>query len=162
LVATEQDGRAEQHEPTPANGQLTGWQPSPSSPPVPKQFWKPVKLLMLNGAPSVQTRSMLVSGRLMVAPQPGLLVCEVVPPGHSAPSNAPPLLLFTVKVKFCVPQHTPVGVHTPPLHESTPLQLCPSLQNEPFGSCAEQLSADSLHDSLQLLSPSAPGHGLPA
>jgi hypothetical protein len=36
LSAAEHDGRPLQHEPIPAGGHDTGWQPSPSSPPVPK------------------------------------------------------------------------------------------------------------------------------
>lgn len=36
-----------------------------------------------------------------------------VPPGHSALSKTPPLLLFTVKVKLTVPQQTPEGVQVP-------------------------------------------------
>jgi hypothetical protein len=38
LSAAEHDGRPEQHDPMPAGGQETGWQPSPSSPPVPAQL----------------------------------------------------------------------------------------------------------------------------
>jgi hypothetical protein len=42
---------------------------------------------------------MLLFGRLMVTLQPVGPFCVAVPPGHSAESKAPPLLLFTVKVK---------------------------------------------------------------
>jgi hypothetical protein len=105
---------------------------------------------------------MLPSGRLMVALQPLELVCEVVPPGHSALSNTPPLLLLTVNVKSTVPQQTPLPTQLPPEQLSEPLQAWPSVQAEPFGSAAVQLSAPSLHDSEQFPSPSAPGHGFPA
>ena len=40
----------------------------------------------------------MLFGRLMVTLHPETTLCEVVPPGHSAESNAPPLLLFTVNV----------------------------------------------------------------
>ena len=50
----------------------------------------------------------------------------------------------------------------PPLQVSAPLQNSESLQALPFGSGARQLSFVSLHDSLQLPSPSGPGQGLPA
>ena len=96
--AAEQDGRVLQHEPMPAGGHDIGWQPSPSSPPLPKQFEYPLKLLIENGAASVHTRSTLLFGRLMVTPQPVTALCEAVPPGHSAESTRPPVLLFTVNV----------------------------------------------------------------
>src|SRR5262245_59720420 len=52
-------------------------------------------------------------------------------------------------------------LQVPPLQVSAPLQKMPSLQGEPFGSAAVQVSVASLHDSLQLLSPSGPGQGSP-
>jgi len=82
----------------PKNGQDCGAQPSPSSPPLPKQLEKPVQPFTENGEASVHTRSMLLLGRLMVTVQLGFCDCWAVPPGHSAESKAPPLLLFTVKV----------------------------------------------------------------
>ena len=42
---------------------------------------------------------MLAFGFWMVTPQLVAAVCDCEPPGHSAESNTPPLLLFTVKVK---------------------------------------------------------------
>lgn len=45
---------------------------------------------------------------------------------------------------------------------SAPLQKRPSLQTEPLGSAAAQLSAASLQVSLQFASPSAPAQGVPA
>ena len=47
----------------------------------------------------MQTWSMLLFGRLMVTLQPVGPFCDVVQPGHSAESKAPPELLFTVNVK---------------------------------------------------------------
>ena len=67
--------------------------------------------LTLNGAASVHTLSMLSLGRLMVTLHPAAPVCVAVPPGHSAESNAPPVLLFTVKVKLWLPHE-----HTAPMH----------------------------------------------
>jgi hypothetical protein len=52
-------------------------------------------------------------------------------------------------------------VHDPPLQVSAPSQKRPSLQADPLGSGAVQLLAASLQDSLQLPSPSGPGHGSP-
>src|SRR5688572_12275747 len=52
-------------------------------------------------------------------------------------------------------------VHVPDVQVSVPLQKRPSVQAEPLGSGARQLSAASLHDSAQLPSPSAPGQGSP-
>jgi hypothetical protein len=83
----------------PAGGHETGWHPSPSSPPVPAQLEYPAKELTENGDASVQTLSMLSFGRLMVTLQPVGPFSDVVPPGHSAESNTPPELLFTVNVK---------------------------------------------------------------
>jgi hypothetical protein len=37
---------------------------------------------------------------LTVTLHPACAVCVEVPPGHSAESNAPPVLLFTVNVKL--------------------------------------------------------------
>ena len=53
-----------------------------------------------NGLASVQTLSMLSLGRLMVMLQTEAppMFWLTVPPGHSAESKAPPVLLFTVKV----------------------------------------------------------------
>ena len=53
---------------------------------------------MENGAAAVHTRSTLLSGLLMVTLQPETALCAAVPPGHSAESTEPPLLLLTVKV----------------------------------------------------------------
>jgi hypothetical protein len=54
----------------------------------------------------------------------------------------------------------PLAVHTPPWHESVPLQNVPSLQPVPFGSAPKQLSATSLHDVAQLASVVfSAGHG---
>jgi hypothetical protein len=128
---------------------------------VPKQFWNPLKVLTLNGLASPQTRSMLLLGLLIVTLHPAELVWLWVPPGHSALSNRPPLLLFTVKVKSTVPQQTPLPTHDPLEQLSEPLQDWPSLQAEPLVSAAVQLSAVSLQLSEQLPSPSGPGHGLP-
>ena len=55
---------------------------------------------------------MLSFGRLMVTLQPGTSVCVAVPPGHSAESKAPPVLLFTVKVKLWLPHEHTVPMHT--------------------------------------------------
>lgn len=52
-------------------------------------------------------------------------------------------------------------LHVPALHVSAPLQNKPSLQAEPLGSAAVQLSEASLQDSAQFPSPSGPGHGFP-
>jgi len=54
-----------------------------------------------------------------------------------------------------------VPTQTPDEHWSSIVNELPSLQLKPLGSARVQLSRDSLHDSAQLLSPSAPGHGLP-
>ncbi|HWP64393.1 MAG TPA: hypothetical protein VNO26_00590 [Candidatus Limnocylindria bacterium] len=55
---------------------------------------------------------MLLFGRLMVTLQPAGPFCVAVPPGHCAELNKPPVLLFTVKVKFVLPhEHTP-SMHT--------------------------------------------------
>ena len=51
-----------------------------------------------NGEASVHARSTLSFGRLIVTLHPETTLCEAVPPGHSAESNTPPLLLFTVNV----------------------------------------------------------------
>jgi len=119
--------------------------------------------LTLKGAANVHTRSILSLGRLMVTLQPAGPFWDVVPPGHSALSKTPPLLLLTVNVNNWLPQQTPAcAEQDPPEHVSAPLHPRPSLQPEPLGSAAVQLSAASLHDSLQLPSPSGPGHGLPA
>jgi len=67
---------------------------------------------MLNGAPRLQTWSMLLLGRLIVSEHPATGVWIAVPPGHSAESNGPPLLLLTVKVKRLLPQLHTVPVHT--------------------------------------------------
>jgi hypothetical protein len=122
LRPVEHDGRVEQHCPIPAGGQLTGWHPSPSSPLIPTQFWKPAKLLMLYGFASVHTSVTSLFGWLIVTLQPGTLVCDAVPPGHCDVLNAPPPLLFVVNVKSTVPQHTPLPTQLPPEHESEPLQ----------------------------------------
>ena len=59
-------------------------------------------------------------------------------------------------------QGSPVcTLQAPPPQESVPVQNRPSVQAEPFGSGAVQLSAPSLHDSAQLPSPSGPGQGFP-
>lgn len=113
-------------------------------------------------SPVVPTRSMFPLGRRIVTLHPDTEpFCEAVPPGHSALSNTPPLLLLIVNVKFCVPQHTPLGVHVPDWHVSAPSQLCPLLQADPFGSFARQLLFVSSQDSLQFTSPSTPAHGFP-
>ena len=41
---------------------------------------------------------------MTVTLQPVDELCDEVPPGHSAESNTPPLLLLTVKVKLRLPQ----------------------------------------------------------
>jgi len=53
-------------------------------------------------------------------------------------------------------------VHVPALQTSGPLQNTPSLHGLPLVSGPVHASLASLHDSAQLPSPSAPGHGLPA
>src|SRR4030095_11774068 len=59
-------------------------------------------------------------------------------------------------------QGSPVCIaQAPALHVSVPLQNSPSLQTDPFGSGAVQVSVASLQDSLQLPSPSGPGQGSP-
>ncbi len=55
-----------------------------------------------------------------------------------------------------------VPSQTPAEHESDAVHSSPSSQAVPLGSAALHVSLPSLHDSLQLLSPSAPGHGSPA
>ena len=52
-------------------------------------------------------------------------------------------------------------LQVPPPQVSVPLQNSPSVHALPFGSAKRQLSFVSLHDSLQLPSPSGPGHGSP-
>ena len=52
-------------------------------------------------------------------------------------------------------------MQTPFLHESFSVQSLPSLHALPLGSAASQALFASLHDSLQLPSPSGPGQGLP-
>jgi hypothetical protein len=49
----------------------------------------------------------------------------------------------------------------PPAHVSAPLQYSPSSHGLPAGSFPEHPPPESLHDSEQSLSPSAPGHSLP-
>ena len=51
---------------------------------------------------------------------------------------------------------------SPPLQTSSPLHHLPSSQAVLFGSAAEQVSSDSLQDSVQLPSSSGPRHGSPA
>src|SRR5262245_754981 len=55
-----------------------------------------------------------------------------------------------------------VPAQTPELQTSVDVQVSPSLQDEPSGSAAVQLSAASSHDSAQSPSPSGPGQGEPA
>jgi hypothetical protein len=73
---------------------------------------------------------------------------------------SPQITLASVVV---VVAHSPVDCpeQTPAMQKSFTVQSMPSLQPLPLGSFDVQPSATSLQDSLQLLSPSGPGHGLP-
>src|SRR5690606_38149364 len=88
-----QDGRLFSQEPKPAGGQLFTEQPAPSSPPAPKQFEKPARLSTSKLSPRLPTTSMLPLGLSMLTRQLGLCCPTCVPPGHSAGSAEPPLLL---------------------------------------------------------------------
>ena len=55
-----------------------------------------------------------------------------------------------------------VPAHAPLVQTSLSVQASPSSHALLFGSAALQLPSASLQDSPQLLSPSGPGHGLPA
>jgi len=88
---------------------------------------------MLNGLASPHTRSMLSFGRLMVRLQPATGVWVAVPPGHSAESNTPPELLFTVKVKLLLPHEQMVPVHTDDTQSPLTAQVLPTAQSTQVG-----------------------------
>src|SRR5215212_4246130 len=108
----------------PAGGQDTGSQPSPSSPPAPKHCEKPALLCTEKRDDSEHTRSMFPAGRVTVTLQPVDVLCDDVPPGHSAESNRPPLLLDTVKVKLRLPQVQRAFRPQTLLAQSVPLAHC--------------------------------------
>ena len=157
------------HVPVPLHWSVV--QVSPSSvhavPPGSKQLFAPSLHVLAHSGPPVQ------GSPACTAHEPPL---QVSAPSQKRPSlQAEPLgsgavQLLAASLQDSLQLPSPLGPghgspvcaeQLPPLQVSLPLQKRPSVQAEPLGSGAVQLSAASLQDSLQLPSPSGPGHGSP-
>jgi hypothetical protein len=135
-----------------------------------------MQALALSSHPSAQFASPSAPGHgfpewtLHVPAEQVSVPLQKIPSSQGLPSGSGPVhppdtslhdsaqLLSPSAPGHCVPA---CSVQKPFEQLSAPLHASPSSQLEPSGSGPAQLSADSLHDSEQLPSPSAPTHGLP-